>query len=252
MFNTAQFYATDTLNIFTDASVSGNYTGYGAIALGNIKVIDNNPDSIITKIAADVEPGTNNLGEIKAIRLGVLLALELKRTHNINRVHLFSDSKISIMGLRNWCLNWMKYYKDGVLYKNSSYTETVANQEVFLSIIKTIIENNLNIDLYHCRGHINYKNSTMMQNALNSFYESNGFYITNQVLVSIVCANDAIDNYTRLELTDTLSKVNRDGGTIRPINKLYTNTGYDYNMELYKKLIGNSRKRIPNNYFQRR
>lgn len=139
------YIAPDILNIFTDASIKNRpnrkYSGcYGAAAVVYNEVIDE-----FCRIISDT---TNNNAEIKGIRAGVYLALKYKGI--FKTINIFSDSQISVFGLRDRIINW-KLYDDVLVTKSGT---EVKSQEIYFQIIHIILSNELSVNLYHQKGHV--------------------------------------------------------------------------------------------------
>lgn len=180
-----------TLNIFTDASVKNLGKEYITCS-GSACVIGENIINTNTRITRH---STSNLGEA----LGVLLGIEdaLKYKNNVNVINLFSDSKITIFAIREWIFSWMKRSSNNILY--TSKGKEVANQEVILTIINTILANNLIINFYHQNGHIDINNMDQLNEARNTFINFNEIthILDMNIIKTISYYNNYIDNYTR-------------------------------------------------------
>ena len=140
-----------------------------------------------------------NAAEILAILLGVGEALRIRDNVYPNAIfRLFSDSGISLFGLRDWMVNWIKNMgSDNIL--RTSQKEPVINQQTFIKIYNMIVNHNLKIELYHQKGHI-----TMTDKALR---EARAYFIKqNKVtpdmlglsIENIVAFNNMVDNDTRV------------------------------------------------------
>lgn len=154
-----------TLNIFSDASIKDkgyrSYDGcYGAIAVVNNAIIDE-----IYRVASD---STNNNSEIKGIRAAVLLAI--RYGSNYQNINIFSDSQISVLGIRERFPNWNYNPKTHRLY---GYDRSqIKSQEVFIEILELIRQHNLNVIIWHQKGHV--KNTfESLSNASHVFAASN-------------------------------------------------------------------------------
>ena len=184
-----------TLNIFTDASVlklpGEDITNSGALAITNLSD-DKDSDSIIDESYFLMRESTNNIGEILAIRLGVILALKYRDQYDT--INLFSDSKISLFGLREWFFKWKYNSKDNQLYGSAG--TPIANQGMFLDIIYLIESNLLKINLYHTPGHADFLKF------IKVFRESNNIhsYMDNDFINTMIRYNDEIDSRTRTYL----------------------------------------------------
>lgn len=151
-----------TLNIFTDASIRKRGYGYdgcyGAIAVDDDHIIDQ-----IYRISSET---TNNNAEIKGLRAGVFLALKYKNQFKI--INIFSDSEISIRGIRDRIVNW-KINDSGILVGK---TGPIANQDIYLEIVYLMLRHNLRVNFLHQKGHVtNHINS--LYNAQHVFSASN-------------------------------------------------------------------------------
>ena len=186
-----------TLNIFTDASIlKDNINGYdlfistpGAqIYLGDIL-----QDSLIQMLP----DCTNNEGEITAIENGLYLAEKWRKLlPQVDSINLFSDSKISLFGLRDWCYNWIRAEQNGILYGSSG---EVKNQNHFIHAIYFILSNDLKINMYHTRGHINAVNFKSVAKFRNSFVKENhlNYHPDDHIINFMIKGNNKIDNDTR-------------------------------------------------------
>ena len=226
----------DTLNIFTDASITTiRKPGHnetigcpGAYVIGGDKELD-----LQTQILRN---STNNNSEITAIFMGVLEAQKYR--NYFKYINIFSDSKISVFGLREWIFNWINNTNNGVML--SSTGKPVANQDIFLKIIYFIINNNLNINLFHINGHINSNNIAQILEAKKTFITSNhiNLDVDEELIKNLEIANDVIDRTTRNIL---LSQ------TYEPVDKCNPFINYNSNsidIKKYSNLIGG------NNYYE--
>ena len=189
------------LNIFTDASITNMNDKYvscpGYVAL---TTSEDNQDILLSSNQVIIEDSTNNNGEIKAISMGIDYAI--LQMYNFDYINLFSDSKICIYGLREWIYNWINNISlndDGYTYSmyNSS-SKLVANQNEFISIVNKIINNNLNICLYHQSGHVSDTQKSIYE-AMKVFKSSNYFKgpLNYSDIVYISQYNNMVDNNTR-------------------------------------------------------
>ena len=142
----SQFYNKNTLNIFSDASIhgkKGNQTGCYAV----VAVVK---DDIIDSTYRLVSNTTSNNSEIKGVRGALNIAL--KYSNQFQFINIFSDSLVSINGLKSYIYNW-KYNKlDNLL--------SVLEQSPCI------------INLWHQSGHINNDYSDI-QKASESFKKNN-------------------------------------------------------------------------------
>lgn len=215
-----------TLNIFSDASISSQHTYTNACA-GAIAVYQ---DFIIDKILTPMYNTTNNRAELMAILNGLYLAIRYRR--KVKRINIFSDSKISVFGLRTWIYSWINNSQDNILRSTSG---DVKNQDMILSIINFIIENNLQISLFHIRGHCDYTKFKDIIKFRKSFISENNLYpniIDDQLCMYLIKYNDYIDNDTRKNL------INDKIESLKPYT-LNLNSYLPYlDMDKYKLLLG--------------
>ena len=141
---------------------------------------------------------TNNNAEIKAIRLGVEIAIRFK--NRFSHINIFSDSQISIFGIRDYIFNWKNI--NGIIcgYQN----KPIANQSVFLEILDMIVRSDLHINFWHQKGHVDMKQSSLY-NALHVFQSSNGIRgnVSLGFIKYISFWNDMVDNESRKKLLQT-------------------------------------------------
>lgn len=138
------FFCDASIDINTKVACGGTYITCQD-DMGQIKEIGHR--LIIQKNA------TNNSAEILAIWAGVVEAIKLREIYPNAVFRLFSDSKISLYGLRDWIKNWIRQITpEGVLISSSG--QPVANQQRFIDIFNMIVENSMKIEFYHQRGHV--------------------------------------------------------------------------------------------------
>lgn len=198
------------INIFTDASITKSICGETIGCSGAICMEDNNTCKF--EITRD---STNNISEITAIKLAIELAIENKGRYDI--VNIWSDSQWSIFGLTKWITSWTNNITNYQLMNSSG--ELVKNQQIFLSIIKMIVTNNLRVNFYHIKGHVNEKDIRSINHAVSVFYKSNNAKISRDKIYHAVIMNNMIDNKTRELLKDfkNVQPVKLIRGVINPI-----------------------------------
>lgn len=209
------------INLFCDASIDTNLK----IACGGTHIIMQDRGQLIhlyDKLYIQ-HNATNNSAEILAIWIGVVEVLYLRQKYNNAIFRLFSDSKISLYGLRDWMKNWIKNAErnNSDILISSSGTE-VANQQLFIDIFNLIVENNLKIELYHQRGHVGESSGVNLQKARVQFIKANKVSPENLGLdIQIISqCNKTIDNNTRNALRSYISN-NNYGTDVVPIDPLY-------------------------------
>lgn len=151
-----------SINVFTDASI----TKIGREFIGCAGMVLINDNNIYDKYEI-IRHTTNNNSEIKAIRMAVYELLKYKNSGKILRI--FSDSQISIFGIRNRIFNWEEC-DAGILAGSAG---VIKNQEIFLDILYTILNNKLHVEFYHQSGHVKYNEKSLID-ARKVFMASNG------------------------------------------------------------------------------
>lgn len=188
----SQFVNKDTLNIFSDASMSGK----GAFKTGCYGVVAVNGDDIIDSIYRLVSNTTSNNSEIKGIRGALHLANKYKNKYAF--INIFSDSQISIYGLKEYIYNW-KLKSDGLLY--TSMNKPVASQEIFIEAHRLLVDlekSQCIVRLFHQAGHIDNGYYSLLK-ASDTFKKSN--HIKSKIDLNFIryisTWNNYVDNTSR-------------------------------------------------------
>ena len=181
------------LNIFSDASitmVNGHYTSCsGYISVYNNKIVESDH-----KVIYD---STNNYGEVYALLMAVEAAIRnFESIKYVSRINIFSDSQISIFGLRDWIFKWYKKLNKNN-YMVSDRNIEIANQEIFNSIVCMIVNSSLPVHLYHQLGHKNFNSKKDIELVKRSFFKVNSIFITDTLAEKICYYNNFIDKFTR-------------------------------------------------------
>lgn len=184
----------NTINIFSDASIikkkHGKFLGcYGTIAVYGDNIIEEK-----YRIASNT---TVNNSEIKGIRSSLVLATKFSKY--VSRINIFSDSLISILGLRDYIYNWRYNRETGMLI--TSDNKPVSNQSIFIEchqILKPIIDK---VHLYHQPGHVGAEFEQLIV-ARNKFARENNINvpIDLNIIRYISCYNDRVDRKSRSQL----------------------------------------------------
>lgn len=139
------------INLFCDASIDIDKK----IACGGCYITMQDNNNNLKELGYKMliqKNATNNSSEIMAIHVGVSEALRLRHQYPDAVFRLFSDSKISLYGLRDWMKNWVRNMRNGVLIASNG--KPVMNQQRFIDIYHMIVATGLHIELYHQRGHV--------------------------------------------------------------------------------------------------
>lgn len=199
MINVDAFFNDSTVNVFTDASIKNHGQITESIAGA---IIVRGTEDFKEQCYTRLLPSTNNEGEIYAIYMGILKCVEIKNICNgkYTTFNIFSDSRISVYGLREWYLAWIKNSREAFSDKliNSS-GEEVKNQQLFIQCFNTILNNGIHINLYHIRGHINIKSKKDRKKFIKDFMESNNItdIPSDNLIDALIHYNDIVDTTSR-------------------------------------------------------
>jgi len=183
------------LNIFTDASVKNKSRNifdvcYGAVAVCN--------DDIIDEVFRINTNSTVNEGEAKGILYGLFLALKYRERFKV--INIFSDSLISVNNINIGVYKW--YSIDEQLCRTNG-DPVVKNSSVYLQILDIISRNNLRVNIYHIKGHINPNKQKDLYKGITTFIKSNNILDRDWEFSFIKYLskwNDYVDNKSRLIL----------------------------------------------------
>ena len=180
------------INCFTDASVYNETACAGYVLVCNGKIIEQETQILYDK--------TNNFGEAYAVFLGVAALIRYAGMNCF--LNLYSDSKITVDGIRRWMKGWIKRQDDnGIIYSSSG--SPVINQNILKNIIYIIHHSNVPINIYHQLGHKDPNSVKDVQYVQEKFLKFNGVSISEELAKEICHYNDYIDNLTRNTLYDT-------------------------------------------------
>lgn len=182
------------VNIFADASI--NTTTKVACA-GAIAVSTNFKKIIQERYMKQVN-ATNNSAEILAIALAVKVAIEFKQANMYDKFRIYSDSKLCIYSLREWVFRWV-YNQDKYCNLIKSDGETVSNQEYIRQIVRLIIDNNLDIEFYHQKGHVTATEASLRKS--HKFFTDTNYGVSPELLGTTVeqvsMYNNMVDKNTK-------------------------------------------------------
>lgn len=191
-----------SINVFTDASIKKiNGITYSS---SGIQIRDFE-DRIICSKCQIIRNSTNNIGETFAVLMGIDIAREilLSNKDKYNSINVFSDSSFVITGLTDWLIHsWIYNKRDGKVYNSSN--QLVANQQIFSSIVHSIlsIDKNIPVRLWKQRGHMNINNPSHMGIAKNYFESANNMYLLSStvhpyIIQYISEINNIVDYFSR-------------------------------------------------------
>ena len=194
----------NSLNCYTDASLIKLNNGVTCTCSGYVMTYDRNIVDQRFKIVYD---STNNYGEILAIYMGLNALMGSKGYDGFK--NLFSDSLISVKGLRSWIFSWVRNmtFSRGNRLINSEGKE-VANQEIFSAIVSMIATSTTPIAIWHQRGHQNSSSVKSMKLLMDTFKRENHNEITEDMAREMIYFNNVVDTTTRDLLTRTVNDPN--------------------------------------------
>lgn len=226
----------NTFDIYTDASIDLTKKVGCAGAL----VVNRKTNEIINEIFALRYNATNNLCEIIAIWLGIYQAIGLLNTeHEAFHVNLFSDSQISLFGMREWIPGWIRNRKGEAMISSSG---VVANQEWFRDAYHAILGSGLKIKFFHQKGHVSTDSPKHLYIAEKTFRTSNinSLHMIGLSAQTISTYNNKVDNDTR-QIVQAVCDMGMDP---RTMNNVLLNYGptmmfdfHDSEIEIYKSQI---------------
>ena len=179
----SQFYNDNTLNIFSDASIDKNSGCFGVVAVIGDNIIDTR-----YRLISDT---TSNNSEIKGIRSAIDIALKYR--DKFQYINIFSDSLISINGLREYIYSWKYNEKTGLLY--NSTRKPVANQSIFIeakSMLNLLEESKSIISIYHQSGHVSNNYNSILK-AGDCFKKYN--HINGKIDLNLIRYISVLNNY---------------------------------------------------------
>lgn len=201
LISLSEFYNPEILNIFSDASIVKKTHGcYGAVVVCG--------DNILDQSYKLVSNTTCSNSEIKGLRLAISLAN--KWSCKYKKINIFSDSQVSVFGIRDYIYKWKYNVNDNLFYGSSG--SPVANQNIFIEsyyMLMNLINKGIDINLFHQSGHID-NNYDRLKKAADIFARSNNINgnIDLNLIRYISTYNNFVDNNSRSILRNSNIKIN--------------------------------------------
>ena len=203
----------ESICIFTDSSFK-NLSKDKNIAIGVTApaVCIYNGTNLIDQTFNILHNTTTQQGELNAILLGVMKSYFYR---NYKHIRLFSDSQVSIFGIRDRIFKWVRLTNEGqnILGDNG----TIKNQDYIMDIIYYILSNNIPLELYHVKGHVKQSYSSI-SHAKKVFQSSN--YINENIDDALIYmmseANNTVDKYSTDMLNQNLYNPIYDTSNLKP------------------------------------
>ena len=209
------------INVFTDASTTKlkkqkpTSVGSGFVVMSNNEVVDQN--------VSVIHYTTSSFGELYALFMAsnwIFSDAWTKRyqygIEPINSIlyNIFCDSLYIVNSIRSWVKLWLdqrKYkvysgqYRVPLLVKKDK--TPIEHQDCMMHIVKTLLDSNVFINLYHIRSHMNPKSNSDLKEAMSDFVKNpliKEGEVSKELLGNIIGWNNYVDRYTRNYLYDYL------------------------------------------------
>lgn len=142
---------------------------------------------------------TSQQGELYAMLLGVMASYKYR---NFPHIRLFSDNQNAVFSVREWIFKWAMETANG--RRTLGPDGRINNQDYIMDIIYTIISNNIYLELYHVKGHVDIKNRDSIQTSRSLFERSNPWVgrIDDPLVFQLAMGNNAVDEYSTVMLRD--------------------------------------------------
>lgn len=154
-------------DLYSDASINLEHK----IGCAGVVLVDRKRDQIVDQSYMVKYNATNNMCEIMGIWMAIYRAIQLLYTENLAfHVNIFSDSKISLVGMREWITNWIIKRRGETLINS---TGVVSNQLWYADSYHAIVRSGLKVKFFHQKGHVDEVNPSSLFLADRTFRESN-------------------------------------------------------------------------------
>lgn len=192
-----------TINVFTDASTT--QVDRRIVSSPGYAIVYNN--KIICSTNNVFYNTTSNYGELYAIIMALESLIQIKWGFDkagleMPLINIFSDSEISVLGLRKYIFNWwgsestQQFYSEPQIYSDQG----VLNKELFVNAIRMITDNNLKVNLYHVSAHIEATKKYHITRMIKKFEENNYIQIDKDDAYYLCYYNAFVDDMTRSNL----------------------------------------------------
>ena len=192
-------------DIYSDASINLDHK----LGCAGVAVVNRKTDQIVKTMYLVKEQATNNMCEIMGIWLAIYIANTMRHTETLPfHINIFSDSQISLYGMREWLPNWIrKRQKDTDTLVSS--TGLVANQEWFSDAYHMILMSGIKLKFWHQRGHIDTTNPNELFRCDRNFREANphSLHMIGLKPMTISKYNNYVDETSRDIINEILAGV---------------------------------------------
>lgn len=202
----------ESICIFSDSSFT-NESGRRDIAIGTTApaycVYQN--DMLIEQGFHILHNSSSQQGEMYAVLLGIMAAYKYR---NFKHIRLFSDSQNCIFAIRDRIFKWVRETNNGrnTLGDNGR----ISNQDFIMDAIYYLISNNIPMEFYHVKGHVNVRKYNDIIGAKSLFLRSNFKRpegIEDALIYQISNNNNCVDTYSTsmLHMYKSDDRFNIDG-----------------------------------------
>lgn len=174
---------------------------------------------------------TSQQGELYAMLLGVMASC---RYSQFPHIRIFADNQNAVFSVREWIFDWVRKTKDGRSLLGED--GRIKNQPYIMDIIYTILANNIYLELYHVKGHVNIKSYEDVRYSKQLFQRSNPFvgHVDDALIYMLAMGNNTVDEYSTVMLRTHLEDPIYDPrGKDRAVTIGYA----PFNMSKYIKLV---------------
>lgn len=191
-------------DIYVDASINLERK----IGCAGMILVDRKRDIILDSQYLIKDNASNNMCEIIALWMGVIRAVNLLYTENIPfHVNIFSDSQISLFGMREWIPGWVLKRKGHTLINSVG---AVANQEWFEDAYHAILASGLKLKFFHQKGHVCITNpkSLFLSDKVFRASNTNSPHMIGVAPKTLAIYNNYVDETSRDILNNLINGVN--------------------------------------------
>lgn len=197
--NKIDLFNSESICIFTDSSFKKykNIAPHEAIGITAPAFCVYQNDNLIEQGFDIMYSSTSQQGELHALLLGVMASYKYR---NFPHIRIFSDSQNSVHSVREFIFKWVRDTSNGrsALGPNGR----ISNQEYIMDVVYTIIANNIYLELYHIKGHVNIKNRNSVLEAKELFQRSNPWVgpVEDGLIFQLAMGNNVVDEYSTVML----------------------------------------------------
>lgn len=229
----------ESICIFTDASFRRNKDCPSNVAVGTTA-----PAYCVYRGDCCIEQGfhilhnsTSQQGEFYALLLGVMAAYKYR---SYPHIRIFADNQNAVLGVREWIFKWVRETSNG--RHTLGDDGRISNQDYLMDIVYTIISNNMYLELYHIKGHVDIKSWESVRNARDMFERSNPFVgmAEDALIYQLAMGNNVVDEYSTVMLRSYIDDERYDTTGFTPAVTI----GYTpFDMHNYITLVNKDGKR---------